>query len=210
MHGLIEGTGYPFDQKSIAHHYLGWYASHPFDIGITTNNAMIYIERMFYYKTSIEDMLMKIKSKNEGSLSNGGLMRTTPLAVYCYKLDNQHIYECTKKDVNLTHSNEVAVQAVTAYNIAIAHLLNNFGDSEGAYEKARNYVDSSNSTLLHEYWKAIDSAKDESDLIPATENIGFIMIAFSYAFFYLRQDYDYKTVLAKTLLLGKTLRYLGL
>ena len=130
-------------------------------------------------------------------------MRATPLSVYCYKLDTQHIFECTQKDVNLTHSNEIPVHAVAAYNIAIAHLLNNFGDAEGAYRKAGDFIKSTDCKALKAFWADLDKAESQDDLISATSDIGFVIIAFTYAFYYLRQDDDYETVMHKTLLLGK-------
>ena len=67
-------------------------------------------------------------------------MRTTPLSVYCHKLSDGEIYEFTKMDVSLTHSHENVVHATTCYNIAIAHLLNNFGDSKGAIDRVDSYI----------------------------------------------------------------------
>ena len=76
-------------------------------------------------------------------------MRATPMPVYCHKLDEDGIFEFTKLDVNLTHTNMTAVHSVTMYNIAIVHLLNNFGDRKGAIEKVEQYI-SNVKHYLHE------------------------------------------------------------
>jgi ADP-ribosylglycohydrolase len=45
MQALIEGKS-PIDQKKIADWYLKWYEDGPFDIGMTTRNAMESIKYM--------------------------------------------------------------------------------------------------------------------------------------------------------------------
>ena len=129
-------------------------------------------------------------------------MRITPMAVFCHKLDDKQIYECTKKDVNLTHSHEIALHATVCYNIAIAHLLNNFGDAEGAIDRADNYVKSVDNSEFTKHWKKIMKADNEKELIRADKMIGFIIIAFSYAFYYLKNDYTYQEAINNMLYNG--------
>ena len=201
MHGLIEGNGV-VDQSIIAKWYLDWYKSPPFDIGYTTKCAMRSIEIMIEQQGTLEECINSINEYNKKSQSNGCLMRTTPLAVFCHKLDDIQIYECTKKDVNLTHTHEIAILATTCYNIAIAHLLNNLGDAKGAIERVDNYVKFVDNSEFNEHWTKILEAKDEDDLIRADRLIGFIIIAFSYAFFYLKKDYTYENAIRSMLLRG--------
>ena len=130
-------------------------------------------------------------------------MRTTPLSVFCHKLSDEEIYGFTKMDVNFTHSHKNVVHATTCYNIAIAHLLNNFDDNKGAIKRVDNYI--RNLKGMHElkgYWYDIQAATDEEKLIPADESIGYIMIAFTYAFFYLKNEYTYKDAIKSILLKG--------
>ena len=153
-------------------------------------------------KGSLETCLNSINGFNSESQSNGCLMRTTPLAVFCHKLKDEQIYELTKKDVNLTHTHEIAILATTCYNIAIAHLLNNFGDAKGAIERVGNYVKSVDNSEFKDRWRKMMEAENEDDLIRADRLIGFIMIAFSYAFYYLKNDYTYEKAINNMLLRG--------
>lgn len=131
-------------------------------------------------------------------------MRITPLGVYCHKLtDPNEIYTLTKLDVNLTHGDKSCVQAVTCYNIAISYLLRNLGDADGAITTVNEYISTIDGCEdLKENWEKVMNAESESDLIPATKHIGFILIAFSYSFFYLKQNVSYDEALRKTLKLG--------
>ena len=129
-------------------------------------------------KDHLDELINSIDSNNWDSRSNGCLMRATPLSVYLYGLEEDQIFEFTKRDVNLTHTNMIAVHVVTCYNIAIAHLLNNFGDSEGAVKKVDNYINTKvedKCTSLKTIWEQTKDAKDEENLITAKKNIGYVL-----------------------------------
>lgn len=131
-------------------------------------------------------------------------MRATPLSVYCHRItDARLIAYLTKLDVSLTHSHPTAIQCVTYYNIAISYLLRNPGDFEGAIATLDECLQELGAEKdLAEAWKTIKSATDESELIPANKNIGYVVIAFSYAFFYLKQNLEFTEALKRTLKLG--------
>lgn len=141
MQGLLDSNSEPVDQISIAKMYYEWYKSDPFAIGKTTKDAMKCLEQLFINSPqTLDEVLNQIYKETEKSRSNGCLMRATPLSVYLYKLNDSKIYEYTKKEVNLTHVNDVALYAVVCYNIAISHLLSNLGDSEGAFERVNTFI----------------------------------------------------------------------
>jgi ADP-ribosyl-[dinitrogen reductase] hydrolase len=119
-------------------------------------------------------------------------MRTTPLGVYCHKLSDSGIFKLTKTDVNLTHSHTTTENAVSCYNIAIAHLLNNFGDYEGAFKRASLFVESADDEILTNNWIKMDKAKSQRDLLPVHKLIGFLMIALQFAFYYLKHNFTYE------------------
>ena len=106
-------------------------------------------------------------------------------------------------DVNLTHSHKIVVYATTCYNIAIAHLINNFGDSEGAINRVDKYIENlKKADELKHHWSKIMNAKDENELIRADKKIGYIMIAFTYAFFYLKNNFTYQDAIESMLMKG--------
>ena len=105
----------------------------------------------------------------------------------------------------MIHSHPTAIQSVVCYNIAIAHLLNNIGDAEGAINRVNKYIETiedEECSNLKDIWKQTLEAESPTDLIDATQNIGFVLIAFSYAFFYLKNDYTYEDSIRDMLLRG--------
>jgi ADP-ribosyl-[dinitrogen reductase] hydrolase len=179
LHGIIQSheNGYSeLNQKYIAKYYLDWYWTNPRDMGFATASAILLIEEMFEKNTSLEEFNEKLYKANNDSKSNGGLMRATPLSVYCRNKDDDDIYKLTKIDVCLTHTHPCVVQTVTCYSIAIAHLINNKGDSKGAIKRVDNYIlksieadEMGQCEDLIENWNSIFDAVDESDLIKAND-----------------------------------------
>ena len=71
---------------------------------------------------------LSFKMEGQKSQSNGSLMRTTPLAVWCSKLENdEDVHIAVQREVGLTHQEEIVQTAVTIYVLAIRYLLNKEG-----------------------------------------------------------------------------------
>lgn len=70
---------------------------------------------------------------NYQSLSNGCLMRLTPLAVYCYNMSKEDMQTAVRLQTFLTHSNPQAINACYLYCFAIAQLIKT-NDPKKAYE----------------------------------------------------------------------------
>ena len=103
-------------------------------------------------------------------------MRITPLAVWGYRLSESELLNAVQLQTNLTHSNPDANQACYLYCLAIKHLINNVGDAEGAYKKAK-----SQAGIISEWFDLI-----ETERLPlATKSIGSSIIAFTYSFYFL-------------------------
>lgn len=62
-------------------------------------------------------------------------MRITPLAVFCYKLSKDELYQAVKLQTAMTHSNPVAFEACYLYCVAIASLIKH-GDRIAAFQEA--------------------------------------------------------------------------
>jgi ADP-ribosylglycohydrolase len=81
MNGLVAGQG-KLDTFELCKSYADWFNSDPFDIGNTTREGLKYCysgnPQLVYSKTKV--------GLGSSSLSNGSLMRSTPLAVWCHKL----------------------------------------------------------------------------------------------------------------------------
>ena len=127
------------------------------------------------------------------------------MAVYCHGCSENEIYEYTKLDVELTHSHPYVLYSVVWYNIAIAHLINNPGDVEGAKEKVTMYLMRNEDDQWRDFWDDwldLIEFTDLKDLPPANKNIGWVKIAFSYAFFYLFNGYKYEDAIRDILIRG--------
>ena len=117
------------------YYYYGcWYLSHPRDVGYTTRNALYMFKTTEFdpnKKNNYQTNFKLIKNKNNSSLANGFLMRTSTFIVWCYyrfkkiieeafnNSENEKLFKLfqiikiqAKKDNICTHPND---------NICIAH-----------------------------------------------------------------------------------------
>ena len=127
----------------IAKFYRKWLDSPPFgrfsycsllDVGQTIQKALIRIKQDSPSANDVADYAAKA---NKDSLSNGCLMRITPLAVWGRELSNADLDKAVRVDTKITHPHETAQQACVCYCIAIKHLLANLGNRQGAMKALR-------------------------------------------------------------------------
>ena len=94
LHGLIdEGVPEGVEKTSqptlyvdnIAKYYRSWYMSEPFDIGQSTTYAFKPLVRNCKAAKAYKNSL----KRNTSSLSNGSLMRCTPMAVFTSALSHE-------------------------------------------------------------------------------------------------------------------------
>lgn len=187
---------YVLNLPAIAKSYREWYDSSPFDIGTTTSKAFkgAYINDK-NGEPSPEKCYLQMKSNvithNRESLSNGALMRITPLAVFCHQMQNfDDIEKAVQLENELTHANPLVHKANALYVFAIQQLIINEGNYDVAIEKVNKLLEKiilERSKLEKKDWEIVfewieDSKKSKDELIPAHPNEGFIRIAFTYAF----------------------------
>uniref|UniRef100_A0A915Q1H0 ADP-ribosylhydrolase ARH3 n=1 Tax=Setaria digitata TaxID=48799 RepID=A0A915Q1H0_9BILA len=127
--------------------------SEPLSIGKATQNALTVGRKLssnWYNELSNTDeeavhqeVLDNVNKYNIGSLSNGCLMRISPLAIYSSNcsMSVQRIEEMARADCSLTHCEEDTKQAVFSYVLAIRGLLNGKSNKE-AFEIALNATQS--------------------------------------------------------------------
>ena len=173
----------------IVSNYSIWYDSPPFDIGDTTKKALKGLKINENDPKNLEKLYLQAKTNsinnNGNSLSNGALMRITPLAIWCHRmLDFQDIELAIKLENELTHSNETVHKANSLYVLAIRELINNKGDYDIAIKHVENFMQTKNK---EKNWKEIsiwfkDAHVQTNNLIPASPHDGFIKIAWTYAF----------------------------
>ena len=116
MRGLNEGEE-KMDLKPICKYYGLWRHNKPLGIGRTTRECLNCID-----PNDPDPSKPFIETKtNLGatSLSNGSLMRVTPLAVWCSNLSPSEIEAAVTADASFTHSQSHVHHAITAYCVAI-------------------------------------------------------------------------------------------
>lgn len=108
-----------YDQKNVALKYIEWFNSRPIDIGKTITKSL------FTRKPSLssDDMIRNSKELNYNSLSNGVLMRISPIAIYSLKLNIQDMTSVINQECALTHPNGIIYDSAFAYCTAIKYLL---------------------------------------------------------------------------------------
>ncbi|WIA34941.1 hypothetical protein OEZ86_013222 [Tetradesmus obliquus] len=125
---------------AVAVWYGKWLASPPFDIGTTTRAALSVAKG----RPSVEGLGARMQAAaaeaNQDSLSNGCLMRITPLAIWSSRQPADVIAANAAAETALTHPQQTAQLATGAYCLAIAHLINHPRDAQGAIAAATAWL----------------------------------------------------------------------
>jgi ADP-ribosyl-[dinitrogen reductase] hydrolase len=189
----LNAHGGTYEPDLVASAYCDWANSSPFDIGNATSQAL----RTPHEQVSHDAVRAKAAAVNGDSKANGSLMRATPLGILGACLSKEQAIQTAHLDASLTHPNEACLSATAAYALAIRHLILNPGDSGDAINTVRAYLAQDNAEVLG--W--LDDA--EAGRLPAAEPLmGFVRIAFTHAFYHLRQGTSFEQALASTLALG--------
>jgi ADP-ribosyl-[dinitrogen reductase] hydrolase len=102
-----------FDAEAIAAAYGRWYASHPFDIGTTTRQALAAASRAPRDKAEAAR-----RAADRNSQSNGALMRVSPIGIWAHSPGEAAA--AAMEDADLSHPHAVSALACGAYAAAIA------------------------------------------------------------------------------------------
>ncbi|HSH78598.1 MAG TPA: inositol monophosphatase family protein [Herpetosiphonaceae bacterium] len=171
---ILEGT---FDEERIAGAYAYWYESHPFDIGGTTRMAL---QGIMAAKASAMRLTAGARAAaSQTSESNGALMRQSPLAIWGHALKPEVLDRYVRADTTMTHPNRVCQDASAAFVVALAAVIREGLDGEGAYKRALEW------DTAHGQSPVITRALAEaSHTQPAfSPHIGHVPIALQNAFY---------------------------
>lgn len=184
-----------YDANLVSRYYIDWAYSDPFDIGMATGSAL----RVTGYELGEEAKLVyrSAAENNMGSKANGALMRITPFAVASAKYSEEDAVRFAIADSRMTHPHITCGEVNAAYVLAIRQLILNPGDSEGAIATAYNYLQSTMNEATEWMENAIDG-----DLPDAHPQAGYVRIAFTYAFYHLKQRSSFRAALSDTLARG--------
>jgi ADP-ribosyl-[dinitrogen reductase] hydrolase len=190
----LNASGGAYEPDLVATAYCDWANSSPFDIGNATSQAL---RTPHDHKVSCQSIQAQAAAVNSDSKANGCLMRATPLGLLGASLSPEKTIQTAHLDASLTHPNKACLAATAAYALGIRHLILHPGDSGGAIDSVSAYLAQDNAEVSG--W--LDDA--EAGRLPAAEPlIGFVRIAFTHAFYHLRQGTSFEQALASTLCLG--------
>lgn len=174
-----------YDQAAVACAYRHWLDSGPFDVGHTTDNAFTVPESVQGPEEVRRTILNQSKELNMGSLSNGCLMRISPLAIAGVPWTTEELVKCAKLDAQLTNPNIHAQVAVASYTTAVAELIRS-GDTTRAFQTALKTAEES--ALITKF---LQDAEENCEMVllengrPAEfdmRHMGYLGVAFQWAF----------------------------
>lgn len=182
--------------EAVASSYVRWIESNPFDVGITTRNAlwMVEPEDVTAGRAAAKARESALQ-RNMGSKANGSLMRCMPLAVYGWRWTAPELAAAARADSMLTHPNPACQDAVAAYVIALASLV---AAREPAFEAAHGWARENACEEVREWMD--DAARGE--LPSCHPQDGFAKIAFVHAMHHLRTGTAHREALRAVLIGG--------
>lgn len=123
-----------YDPEKVAHAYVDWYESRPFDIGNTVGAAT---RAGLAARKRGESLIPAIRSaSSQGSQANGSLMRLAPLAIYGVYRSPDVIAHDARADAMLSHPHAACQDANVVFACTIAHAIRVGPSREAIYEFA--------------------------------------------------------------------------
>jgi len=89
----------------------------------------------------VRHMFFDAKCSGSNSISNGSLMRSSPLGIYGWQLSAEEIEYIANNDGLLSHSHPTCRICVTCYSLCIQYLMSHTGDRKGAFSYVLKYLD---------------------------------------------------------------------
>lgn len=202
LNGLLLGKDSDyFPIEEIATEYIEWYNSNPFDIGLTTRNALLDSK-------NAEDMVNNAYEYNEDSESNGSLMRCIPIAVFCIGKPYETILDVAESDASLTHYNPIVKLTTGIYCCIISKLLlfhtNHVSMNANDIILLINDVKRlTNNTKIVE-WIKIGLNMNNLNNYDSIKNEGHVKHAFIFVIYFLNniEKYSYETAIIEVLKCG--------
>lgn len=187
--------------EAVAAEYVRWIESEPFDIGITTRNALWMVEPHHLERGQAAQVARQAAAlRNTGSKANGSLMRCMPLAVFGWRWGDDELAAAARADSELTHCNPACTDSVAAYVIALAHLVRAADARTGAaaFDAGARWARAHAGDEVRAW---LDDA-ERGELPPCHPQDGFVKIAFTHAMHHLRSSTAQREALAAVLIGG--------
>ncbi len=189
----------------IAQSYTRWFKSPPFDIGNTTRQAFYMTDlKMNSPEENYNRITLNSSKNNQGSLSNGCLMRISPLAIAGVHWTQENLIEAAKMNCGMTNPNPIALDAVAVYVTAIRTAILT-GDPLKAFTEAQAVAETPEVQEMLE--AAIDAPQPvitkEGKKEFADGNLqGYLGVAMQNTFYHLLYTESVEEALTKTVAMG--------
>ncbi|KAI6232196.1 putative ADP-ribosyl glycohydrolase [Aphelenchoides besseyi] len=123
-----------FDRADVACSYAFWLQTNPPDAGIATTTALTIKTKLNTNWSSeltddkkseiLKEITENVTKHNANSLSNGMLMRITPLAIALHNSDLKDVFNTVAEECTLTHGNPIAIEASQFFVSVLIKLIN--------------------------------------------------------------------------------------
>ena len=123
-----------FDLEDVATGYAEWYGSAPFDIGVTTDQALAPGWSAYKDGRPVAPECQAAASLR--SEANGALMRVSPLGIHGAGHDRESLAAWARADASLTHPNPCCQQASALMACTLAEAIHAGGDCVGLHRFA--------------------------------------------------------------------------
>ena len=182
-----------YDAEAVVTAYGRWYESKPFDIGITTRQALAPASRAPQDKAQAAR-----RPADRNSQSNGSLMRVSPIGIWA--ITPEEAAAAAMADSALTHPNPVCATACGAYAAAINAGISG-EDKQGMVRAALTIAQASqldNGVIAEALFEAV-SGKKPADFLYRQ---GWVVIALQNAFYHLMHTPGIEAALIQTVAEG--------
>jgi ADP-ribosylglycohydrolase/fructose-1,6-bisphosphatase/inositol monophosphatase family enzyme len=182
-----------YEQEQVAAAYARWFASHPFDAGMTTGQALAAAVAA----PDGERATAARQAASQDSQSNGSLMRTSPIGILAASPDEAALLATL--DSQLTHPNPACTLACAATAAAIAAAIDG-AMPEGMFEAAARVAGTraDGGAVLETLQRARDRTLPED----YTRKMGWVLLALQNAFFHLLHTDSVEQALIQTVARG--------
>jgi ADP-ribosyl-[dinitrogen reductase] hydrolase len=155
---LAESIADGYDLKTTAEKFIKWRnkaywtaRNEIFDIGMTTNRAIIRLEEILSYKNPNDLKFLKYDA-DESDNGNGSLMRILPLVFEIKEKDSKTQFDIVWENSALTHRHIRAAMSCMIYIKLAENLINKYEKIQ-AYQKTQNEI--------MELWEEINFPNNE-------------------------------------------------
>lgn len=177
--------------EAVAEAYAGWLASHPFDVGGTTRQALAAAVR-----GTTDKAVAARAAANRESQSNGALMRCAPIGLWAR--DPIEAAAAARADAELTHPHPVCQAASASFAAAIAAAIGG-ADRAAMLDAAEAALDGSPEVDLR---AALDRARGGEGPRDFIRQQGWVLIAWQNAFRHLALGTPVEAALVETVARG--------